>query len=139
MSKATKTERDAAIAALKDPAAWGIMPGQTIYTTTRHVASSGMSRVIRLAYIRRDDRPDTRGQLVNVRSVQGLDPFDRTLGADDRHIGDLSWMAWKAIGGRWSKAHDGIIVGGCGFDAGLQVVDHLAYALQMPLRQSWIF
>lgn len=139
MGKATKAERDAAIAALTDTTAWGVMPGQTIYTTTRHVASSGMSRVIRLAYIRRDDRPDTRGQLVNVRSVQGLDPCDHHIGADDRHIGDLSWMACKAIQGTWSKTHDGIIVRGCGFDAGLDVVDRLAYALQMPLRHSWVF
>ena len=138
MSKATKADREAAIAALLNPSAWGIQPGQTIYTFTKHCAASGMSRVIRVLFVRRDDIPDTCGQLVGVGSVPGLDPYDRAFGADDRHIGDVSWVACKAIQGKWSQAHSGIVVGGCGFNAGLHVVDALAYALQMPLRHTCI-
>ena len=79
---------------------WGIKPGQRIYTKIEHVSRSGMSRVARVYYA-------------------------PTEGAID----EISRMVARAAGYTWNKRHYGLNVGGCGFDAGFDVVYSLGHAL----------
>lgn len=138
MSKATKSERDAAIAALTDTTAWGIRPGQTIYTCVSRVARSGMSRSIRCLVVSSHGEPYADGYLVNAARPHGVSPFDRTMGATMHSIADISGMVARATGLQFDRTHGGVRVSGCGSDMGFMLVDSLAYALQMPLRQYWI-
>lgn len=77
-----------------------LKPGATVYTILRHVSRSGMSRDVGVAFA---------NKYGEIFSPTGL--------------------VAKAIGAPLNKAGDGIKVGGCGFDAGLEVTDALSYAL----------
>lgn len=72
-----------------------ISPGDTIYTQIKHVSRSGMMRIVQV-YVFKDNEPRYLG--FNVAEACGY-PYDRN--------------------------HEGIKVGGCGFDAGFDVVYHL--------------
>ena len=77
-----------------------VKPGDTVYTTLRSVSRSGMSRVVDL----------------------------HVIGPD----GQLDWiggMAARAIDMTYDQNRRGLKVGGCGFDAGFEVVYNLGRAL----------
>lgn len=76
-----------------------LKPGDTIYTTLRHVSRSGMQRVIDVNVIR-DNEP--------------------------RWIG---YTVAKALGDRFDDRKQGIVVGGCGMDMGFHIVHNLGYRL----------
>ena len=78
--------------------------GSTAYCIVRHVARSGMSRVIGLVCI----RPGDDGKLI---------------------IRHPNWTASVVLGWRVDKARDGIHVSGCGMDMGVHLVSTLAYAM----------
>lgn len=138
MSKTTKADKEAAIAALKDPSAWGIRPGQTIYTCVSHVVRSGMSRSIRCLIVSSYVELYTDGYLVNAARPDGVSPFDREMGATNSSIADVSGMVARATGLQFDRTNGGVRISGCGSDMGFMLVDRLAYALEMPLRQYWI-
>lgn len=81
-----------------------LQPGTTVYTSCSHVARSGMMRVIELHVALIDDngRP---------------------------YIRNISWLACKAMGGRWNEKHYGIAMGGCGMDMGFAAVYGLGHSL----------
>jgi hypothetical protein len=81
-----------------------LQPGATVYTVCTHVASSGMSRVLELLVA----LPDSDGK-----------PYIRRI----------SWLACKAAGFSWSKAHEGLQIRGCGMDMGFHAVYSLGRAL----------
>jgi len=84
MTKAQKAERDAQRTALRAT----LTPGETIYTTLRHRARSGMSRTIS-AHVIRD------GALV-----------------------DITHAVSVACGYRLDRNRWGVVMGGCGMDMG---------------------
>jgi hypothetical protein len=79
-----------------------IKPGDTVYTILRHVSRSGMSRDVSVVLMRPDG-----GTLHPNYSVA------------------------KACGYTLARGgfNDALKVGGCGFDAGFEVVSNLSYAL----------
>lgn len=81
-----------------------LQPGATVYTVCTHVASSGMSRVLEL--------------LVALQDSEGK-PYIR----------NISWLACKAAGFSWNKAHEGLQIRGCGMDMGFHAVHSLGRAL----------
>lgn len=96
--KITQEEKEAAIKQLKK---W-LKPGDVVYTSLKHVSSSGMYRRITL--------------LVPVRGN------NRKL-----EIVNISWYVARICG---YKDCDGAIgIGGCGMDMGFSVVYHLAGVL----------
>jgi len=70
-----------------------------IYTYLDHVSRSGMYRTVKVFVVR-------EGRIVEITS----------------HVANV-------IGSRYDKRHYGIGVGGCGFDAGYDVVDSLSHVL----------
>lgn len=138
MAKVTRAEKEAAIAALTNPSAWGIRPGQTIYTCVSHVARSGMCRSIRCLIVSSHAEPYADGYLVNAARPGDVSPFDRTMGATMHSMADISGMVARATGLQFDRTHGGVRISGCGSDMGFMLVDRLAYTLQMPLRQYWI-
>lgn len=113
MTRSTKSERDEAIARLRD---W-IKPGDTVYTILRHVSPSGMQREI--------------GVVLLAPTKQNGDPLSggSTYPADVRIV-DLhpNHAVATALGVRLGK-RDGVIVGGCGMDMGYHIVYSLARTL----------
>lgn len=80
-------------------------PGTTVYTTVKHVSSSGMSRRIAL-YV-----TDDNGVIVQI-------------------TWDVARVLGYPIKGRAGYVHDvGLTVGGCGMDMCLHVVNSLSYAI----------
>jgi hypothetical protein len=98
-------EREEAIARLRE---W-IKPGDTVYTILRHRARSGMMRTIDVYLFLPDLRKGHK-----PRSIVKL---------------WLSYNVARATGYTFSKAHESIVVGGCGFDAGFQLVYELSRLL----------
>jgi hypothetical protein len=98
-TKAQLAERTEAIASLRKI----LRPGDTVYTVLRHVARSGMSRSVGVITIHRGKR------------------------RADLNVLHPNWSVAAALGWRLGKgsAGDGIIVDGCGMDAGF----HLVYCL----------
>lgn len=76
-----------------------INPGDTVYTTLRHVSRSGMQRVI------------------DLHVIQNNEP---------RWIG---YMAAKAMDDRYDDQQQGVVVGGCGMDMGFSLVYNLGRTL----------
>lgn len=76
-----------------------LKPGDTVFTTVKQVARSGMSRHITLHII------------------------------DGTDIRDITRLVGRAIGERQSDKTGGLVIGGCGMDMGLHVVYTLGYAL----------
>ena len=99
MTKAQQAERDEARARLLGM----VKPGDKVYTVLRHVARSGMSRII-ACYIVRD------GEMCWVTSL-----VSRALG-----YGKLR---------NTGRTGEGIYVGGGGMDMGFHLVHSLSYAL----------
>lgn len=95
--KTTKTNRDDAIAKLRDL----LQPGDTVHTVLRHVARSGMSRVIDCY------------QLVST----------------DGEPRWLSPLVAKATGFTFNAKREALQVGGCGMDMGFHVVSTLSRVL----------
>jgi hypothetical protein len=121
MTKRKQIERAEALADLRKL----IKPGDTLYTILRNRSRSGMMRAIDvymfLPDLRRGHKP---------RSIVKL---------------WLSFNVARATGYTFSKAHESIAVGGCGFDAGFQVVYDLSRLLfpdakdpGYVLRHEWI-
>lgn len=101
MTKQQRTERDAAIAQLRE---W-LKPGDTVYTILRHVSRSGMQREIGVVL---PQKPTDDG-----RPITFIYP---------------NWSIGKALGLRQGKS-DGLIVDGCGMDMGFHLVNSLSHAL----------
>lgn len=100
MTKQQQSERDDARATLRE---W-LKPGDTVFTVLRHVSRSGMSRDVSVVVFR-------DGQTTN-----------------DAHP---NYLVAKACGYRLKRGgmHDALVVGGCGFDAGYDIVHSLSHAL----------
>jgi len=95
MPRYTKTERAEAIAKLRDM----LRPGDMIYTTTRKVSRSGMSRDIDL-YVIQDNAPRW-----------------------------LSWLTARAVDLPLDRKTEAVKVGGCGMDMGFHLVYTLGAVL----------
>jgi hypothetical protein len=102
-TKAEEAERNESLAMLRGM----LCPGDTVFVSVKHVARSGMSRIIQPRVI----RPDAEG---NGRGV------------DVRFIG---WHVAKVLGWRYDREHEGIKVHGCGMDMGFHLVYSLSYVL----------
>ncbi len=76
-----------------------IKPGDKLFTQIRHVSASGMSRDVSVYQVR-------DGEPINI-----------------------SGTVAEVIGGKFNRDYCAIRVGGCGFDAGFEVVYQLSYAL----------
>ena len=93
-----------------------IKDGDTVYCVLRSRAASGMSRTIQLLTIKPDN---------SFRS--GID------------VGHIGYNVARATGSRYNERHEGIVVPGCGFDAGHHIVDELRGALgYQKLWHEWI-
>lgn len=79
-----------------------VKPGSTVYCILRHVAASGMSRRISVVVATRDKKYPIR---------------------------DITMLTADAIDYRTHDRETSIVVGGCGFDAGFQIVYALGCAL----------
>jgi hypothetical protein len=77
-----------------------LKPGQTVYTMLTHASASGMRRCIKLfiASIDREGQPD---------------------------ILDITYFAHRVTGCRVDPKHGGLVVTGCGMDAGSEAVYNL--------------
>jgi hypothetical protein len=95
MTKAQKAEQEEARQRLRE---W-IKPGDTIWTTVRHVSQSGMTRDIS-CYLIEENEPRW-----------------------------LSWLVAKACGYRFNRKHDAVRIGGCGMDMGFAIVYDLSRVL----------
>lgn len=91
----TKSEKQEAIAELRKM----LKPGDTVRTILRHRSASGMSRVIDVYIIRKNE------------------PLR------------LTWKVGKAVGYSYDQKHEGLRVHGCGMDMGFDVVYNLGRAL----------
>lgn len=80
-----------------------VKPGDTIYTILRHVTRSGMSRSVSAIKIGKDGTTH-----------------------------ELDWLIIQALDERMDRNHSGIKIGGCGFDAGFELVYRLSMALYGP-------
>ncbi len=112
MHRYTKTERDDSIVVLRE---W-LHPGDTVFTILRHVSNSGMHRSITLVKIEvQDGRPE---------------PLF------------LDYHAVRAMGWRFDKHHDGVIIAGSGLDMGSHLVSILSATLfsgdRNALVQRWL-
>lgn len=76
-----------------------LSPGDTVYTTLKHVSRSGMMRVIDLRVIR----------------------------GDVPHR--ITWSVCQALGYPYNDKHDGLRVDGCGMDMGFHVVYNLGHVI----------
>lgn len=94
MTKAEKEEQAEAIERLRD----FLSPGDTVYTILRHVAKSGMSRLVSVVVIPEGER----------------EPFDIT-----------TWVARALQVYKMDRDRHALRVQGCGMDAGFEVVYNL--------------
>ena len=76
-----------------------VKPGQTVYTILRHRSASGMQRVIQLVVFE-DNEP--------------------------RYLG---YNVALALGDRYHREHEGVVVRGCGMDMGFEIVYRLGQTL----------
>ena len=76
--------------------------GSTVYTVLRHVSRSGMQRAI------------------------------SPVLCQDGSVHDISYLVAPAIGERFDRKHDGIIMHGAGMDMGFALVYALSMALFCP-------
>lgn len=98
--RTTSPERRAEIEEVREELRRLLPPGTTVYTILRHVSRSGMSR-----------RVD-----VVIRTDEGLQ--------------NITWKTARAMPGAYRQGQDGaLVVGGCGFDAGFDVVYGLGRTL----------
>jgi hypothetical protein len=89
--KRADIERQEAVENLKQY----VKPGDVVYTTLRHVSSSGMFRAIDV-FVMRDNQP--------LR---------------------ITWDVGRAIGETYNRKHEALGVSGCGMDMGFHVVYNL--------------
>ena len=90
-----KEEQENSIAFLRSI----LKPGDTVWTTLRHVSGSGMSRRI------------------SLHIIQNEEPVN------------IDWHTARATGNNVSHNHEGINVSGCGMDMGFHLVYILSQAL----------
>lgn len=93
-------------------------PGAQVYTILRHVARSGMMRVVDL--------------VVAI-------PATETQPA---HLSSIGYNAAMLMGWRWDADRQGIVVTGVGMDVGFHVVYELGYRLHgdgYALKQEWLY
>lgn len=76
-----------------------VQPGDTVFTIVRHVARSGMMRVIDL-YVIKDNTP--------LR---------------------ITWSACEVTGATYNRKHEGMVMHGCGMDMCFEAVYRLGGAL----------
>jgi len=76
-----------------------LSPGDTVYTSLKHVSRSGMFRVI------------------------------ETLISREERIVDISSAVCLILGNTYNNRHGGVPIGGCGMDMGFDIVYRLSYAL----------
>lgn len=88
-----------------------LKPGDTVYTILDHVSRSGMQRRVRVVI---------------------LLPATAHKGGDERQTVTLhpNYSIAKLCGYRLARGYrDALVVNGCGFDAGHEIVSNLSYAL----------
>lgn len=95
MSKPSKTEIANALDTLRST----LPPGSTVYTVIKHVARSGMYRVI------------------DVYAIRNNQPLR------------LSWQTALACGYRYDRKHEGVGVSGCGQDQGYALMMAISYKI----------
>lgn len=76
-----------------------LKPGNEVYTSLKHVSSSGMTRHIQV------------------------------LVAEGERITDISYLVGKALDYKMNKYGDGLVVSGCGMDMGFSVIYNLSSVL----------
>lgn len=76
-----------------------LKPGDSVYTTVRHVARSGMMRTIDL-YVMQDNEPRR-----------------------------ITWLACEAMGDTYNRKHEGMRMDGCGMDMCFAAVYNLGRTL----------
>lgn len=99
---ATTPVRTAKEEAIKRLRGW-IKPGDTVYTILRHVSRSGMQRVI---------------QVVTLNVKDGK--------VETGHVG---WNVATALGLRYDRDREGVVMNGCGMDMGFDLVSHIGQLL----------
>jgi len=100
--------------------------GDTIFTILKHVARSGMYRVVDVRFFR-----------VVTREVSWSTGERRENGSivtrsARRRVAEPLWLSYNcalALGLRWDKRHEGVGMGGCGYDVGHGIVYKLSLAL----------
>jgi hypothetical protein len=92
----TKATKEERAAAMDILKRIGVKPGARLYTKVIHASASGMSRTV-----------------------------DVYIVTKDRRIQWIAGLVARATGMRLDEKRSGIIVGGCGFDAGHEVVYNL--------------
>ena len=95
-----------------------VKPGDTVYTSLRHVSASGMTRVIEVIVFSQEKD----GRLT------------------DWHIG---YNVAKAMGFTYDRDRNGIKISGCGMDMGYSIVYDLSHLLfgsgqEYSLKHSWL-
>lgn len=111
----TKTDREAALWRLREH----LHAGDTVYTILKHVARSGMSRVIDVYVFEIEER----------NGAPVVEPIC------------LSYSVAAALDQRFDKARDGVVMGGCGMDMGFALVHELSQKLfgkSYALKQRWL-
>jgi len=96
---AKEQEKAEAIDRLKE---W-LKPGGTVYTVLRRVSASGMTRHISVIFPQVED-----GKI---------------------RMSDLTWNVGKALGRKFDRDTQGLVVQGCGMDMGFEVVYSLGCKL----------
>ena len=97
MATKKERERNEAITYLRENVK--LVPGDTVYTTVRSVARSGMSRTMDV-YVMRDNEPWR-----------------------------ITYSVAKATGHQYDDRREALRIGGCGMDMGFALVYDLSYAL----------
>lgn len=119
MTKKTKAEHAEDIAALRK-----ILPrGTTVYTVLTHVASSGMSRRIKLLIPVIEIQTDYSKAPKIIPGPNGETRVYPTKKVNV--IRDITWRAGKVLGWRVNDRHE-MTVSGCGMDMGFHAVYELA-------------
>lgn len=104
-------EKQESIAWLKEH----IADGDTVYTILRHVSRSGMQRVVSVVLICGKGTGKTYTLHPNF------------------HVSQALGIRLKRDG------NDGLVMGGCGYDAGYQIVHDLSHVLgYKELRHEWL-
>ena len=100
-----------------------VQPGDVVWCVIRNVASSGMSRTISMFVFRPEPEMSQYG-------TGGIGAYQ------------LHYNTSKLLGWRYSRAHEGVLVQGCGMDMGFHLVDCLSRALgfvgPQALKHRWL-
>lgn len=121
MARVSKAERDLAIAELRKI----LKPGDTVWTSVKHVSSSGMSRSINL-YVLKARKRVLRDDELHESFRDKKHPRFTKLECEPLWI---SHLVHKATGHGWDDKREAVRIGGCGMDMGFALVYDLASVL----------